>query len=135
MKIVIASHGELASGVVNSLEMIIGEVSHIETIAAYTDKDVDYSKVILETVKKHNFDKEKMIVLTDLLGGSVNSEFMKYIDDYPFYLVSGFNLALVLEVALLNDVDLTSLKEVVDKSSEAIIIGNIVENDLEDEEF
>ena len=37
--------------------------------------------------------------MTDVFGGSVNNEFMGLLDTYSFHLVTGLNLALLIEVA------------------------------------
>lgn len=42
-------------------------------------------------------DKE-IIVLTDLFGGSVNNEFLQYINQDHVYLVAGLNLPLLIEL-------------------------------------
>ncbi len=42
-------------------------------------------------------DKE-IIVLTDLFGGSVNNEFLQYINQDHVYLVAGLNLSLLIEL-------------------------------------
>ena len=42
-------------------------------------------------------------MLTDLSGGSVNRLFMAQLMKYQFHLISGFNLGIVLELALHNE--------------------------------
>ena len=41
---------------------------------------------------------EELIVATDLFGGSVNNEFMKYISRPNVHLIAGVNLPLLLEL-------------------------------------
>ncbi|MEG1639192.1 MAG: hypothetical protein RR274_06585, partial [Erysipelotrichaceae bacterium] len=45
-------------------------------------------------------DEDKLIIITDIFGGSVNNEFMKYLSVRSFHLISGMNLALLISVFL-----------------------------------
>ncbi|EQC79664.1 PTS system, mannose-specific IIA component [Enterococcus sp. HSIEG1] len=47
----------------------------------------------METYKQH-----EMIVITDIFGGSVNNEFLRYIQQPNFYLIAGLNLPLLIEL-------------------------------------
>ena len=85
-KIIIASHGRFAEGIMDSLKMIAGEQDHVEPLCAYIDRSVDYSARIRQLVADHDYEKQALLVITDLLGGSVNNEFMRFTEDYPFYL-------------------------------------------------
>jgi len=102
-KILIATHGKFAEGILDSLQMIAGIHDNIETICAYTRQDIDYRELIKSKVSEHDYSTLNLLVITDLVGGSVNNEFMKYIKDYPFYLVSGLNLGLLLELVMHKD--------------------------------
>lgn len=75
-KIIIASHGRFAEGIMDSLKMIAGEQDHVEPLCAYIDRSVDYSARIRQLVADHDYEKQALLVITDLLGGSVNNEFM-----------------------------------------------------------
>lgn len=125
IKIIIATHGIFADGIYDSLSMIIGEKENIERLNAYVDENKDYSKVIGDYVTSHNYNESDLLVITDLYGGSVNNEFMKYLEDYPFYLVSGLNLGLLLELALLQQpLSLELVKETIAKSKGNIVLCN-----------
>jgi fructoselysine and glucoselysine-specific PTS system IIA component len=102
-KILIATHGKFAEGIKDSLQMITGIYDDIEAICAYSQKDIDYRDLIESKVKEHDYSTSNLLVITDLVGGSVNNEFMKYIKDYPFYLVGGLNLGLLLELVMQKD--------------------------------
>lgn len=125
IKIIIATHGIFADGIYDSLSMIIGEKENIERLNAYVDENKDYPKIIEDYVASHNYNESDLLVITDLYGGSVNNEFMKYLEDYPFYLVSGLNLGLLLEFALLQKpLSLELVKETIAKSKGNIVLCN-----------
>lgn len=102
-KILIATHGKFAAGIKDSLQMITGIYDDIEAICVYSQKDIDYKDLIESKVKEHDYSTSNLLVITDLVGGSVNNEFMKHIKDYPFYLVGGLNLGLLLELVMQKD--------------------------------
>ena len=121
-KIIIASHGRFAEGIMDSLKMIAGEQDHVEPLCAYIDRSVDYSARIRQLVADHDYEKQALLVITDLLGGSVNNEFMRFTEDYPFYLVSGLNLSLLLELALYPDeLKSDTIQKIVEQNSDYIV--------------
>ena len=64
-------------------------------------------------------------MLTDILGGSVNNEFMGLLDKYNFHLITGLNLALLFEVVTCPAEDLTAnLPSIVEQAREHIVLCN-----------
>lgn len=96
-KILIVTHGELAGGIVNTINMLVGEHQEISYINAYTDSS-DFTVKATEFIQS-NQDNE-LVIFTDLYGGSVNQKFTLLKNNYSFYLISGFNLSLILAVLL-----------------------------------
>lgn len=94
----LASHGKFAEGILGSFQMILGDAPNITVLCAYTKKN---EETLEHTVKKiicERNRKEDLIVVTDVFGGSVNNEFMKYLNEPGVYLVTGMNLPLLLEL-------------------------------------
>lgn len=92
---VIASHGDLAKGCGVTLRMFVPELSNVTFLSGYGPEDD------IEADVKRYFEvlspEDEVVVLTDLMGGSVNSLFLPYMSE-RVHLVAGFNLALVLEL-------------------------------------
>lgn len=130
-KILLASHGKLAEGMKNSVEIIMGEASKIEVINAYVD-DTDFENDALEFLKNLK-NAEKLIVVTDLLGGSVNNTFIEFLKKYDFYLVSGMNLLLVIQLLLLKGDDKLEreLKRIISESKDGVILCNDLLSNIE----
>lgn len=99
-KILIASHGILAKGMLSSLNIIIGKVDNIETLCGYLDADFNLEHSIVTIMEAQDFDKEELIVCTDMVGGSVNNGFIKFLGKYPFHLVSNVNLPFLIDLIL-----------------------------------
>lgn len=94
----LASHGKFAEGILGSFQMILGDAPNITVLCAYTKEN---EETLENTVKKiicERNRKEDLIVVTDVFGGSVNNEFMKYLNEPGVYLVTGMNLPLLLEL-------------------------------------
>lgn len=89
MDIILASHGCLASGMKSAVEMILGKADYMR---CYDLKTYKMPSAILDELRgtKHN------IIITDLLGGSINNALMELMEDN--ILITGMNLGLVLEL-------------------------------------
>jgi fructoselysine and glucoselysine-specific PTS system IIA component len=97
LKIVLASHSNLALGMKDTVELIMGRQEQMSAIAAYVDDAISFKDQLAETIAP--FQTEKILFITDLLGGSVNnlvSGLVKENDHY--FLITGMNLPLILEL-------------------------------------
>ncbi|WP_040215052.1 PTS sugar transporter subunit IIA [Clostridium polynesiense] len=125
IKILIASHGYYAKGAESALEIIIGNRSNVTYLSAYVeDKSL---KEDVEEYFKGVSEEDSVIILTDLFGGSVNQTLTSYVKRENTYIISGFNLALLLEILLLDSdssVDVNRLREIVEGSRQQIIFLN-----------
>ena len=120
-RIVIATHAMFSEGIASSLKMIFGDAVPVECITAYVDLSVDYQDKLEKIVYEH----AELVVLTDILGGSVNNEFMGLLDKYNFHLITGLNLALLFEVVTCPAEDLTAnLPSIVEQAREHIVLCN-----------
>ena len=94
--VIIASHHRFAEGLADTLEFI-GGVENMRAVCAYVDETP------LEEQAAEAFaavaPEDEVLVLTDILQGSVNQAFTPYVGDHVF-LVAGVNVALCLELAL-----------------------------------
>lgn len=138
IKLLLASHGDLADGIYSSLKIIMGEQKNIATLCAYKEEDFDLQKEISNILV--NLQKEdKLIVITDIFGGSVNNEFMNNLQSKNFYLIAGLNLPLVMElITIQNEDDIEiMIKSALENSKDSIKYCNpIIElMDIEEEGF
>lgn len=136
-KVILASHGKLASGMLSSLELICGKNDRIATLDCYLTEEFDLSYEVAKVMEDNK--QSDLVVVTDLFGGSVNNEFLGYIDRPNFYLVAGLNLPFLIEfmTASLGDGSLTEIiKTVLASSKETIQYCNeTIQQDLIEEEF
>lgn len=124
-RIVLATHGLFSEGITTSLKMIFGDAVPVECITAYVDLNVDYQEELERVVTEHDYENAELVVLTDVLGGSVNNEFMRLLGQYNFRLITGLNLALLLEVITCPADDLAAnLPDIVQRAREHIVLCN-----------
>ena len=102
VQVLICTHEEMAVGVKKTAEFIMGPQKNLHAIAAYTDEHLDYQKMIAEFLAKHS--SEPVVVLTDILGGSVNTTLGKMLDQYQnLHIISGVNLPMIAQLLLSNE--------------------------------
>lgn len=98
-KFLIATHGRLANGIKSSLDIIIGEVENVFVIEAYVEENKGIEAEI-EFVMKNIGEQDELIVFTDLLGGSITNQILRFTQGKNVHVISGFNLALLIEVLM-----------------------------------
>ena len=98
-KLLIATHSVFADGIKNALELVTGEQNSVSTLCAYTNDMTEVETPIKEIIDAL-CDDEELIVTTDIFGGSVNNEFMKYLSKSNIYLIAGVNLPLLFELIM-----------------------------------
>ncbi|HFI0077674.1 TPA: PTS sugar transporter subunit IIA [Streptococcus suis] len=95
--IILVSHGHLALGMKHTVEMIVGEREDLVAFGAYCDGVNSTQPKIREVIQSHPDDE--IIVITDVLGGSVNNEMVQLLPEFPnLQVIAGMNLSLVLTI-------------------------------------
>lgn len=101
-KILVASHGHLASGIKSSVQILTGMADQIEAVDCYVD-DSDYTPRIQAFIDSVGPDDEG-VIFTDIYGGSV---FQKVVllepEKHGILHVTGMNLGLVIETLITGD--------------------------------
>ena len=126
IKILIASHDRMASGMKASAEFFTGPCDRLMAIDEYTDEQ-DFEKQIRNYLAKQN-DAEQILFLSDLYGGSVNQIMARVMSERKnIQLISGFNFSLLLELmewneAYLSDAQLDIMIEQARQSMSRVIL-------------
>ncbi len=112
-KFLITGHGTFSSGIKSSLDLIIGQTEHLYVIDAYVDGNTSIENGIHSLFKNMESDDE-IIVFTDLMGGSITNQVLRYGLRENVHVVSGMNLPLLIEI-LLADSE-TPVEEVIENA-------------------
>ena len=99
--VVLASQGRLAAGMKSSVEMVVGAQEHLMTISAYVDGCTDPAQELKQMVDSLE-EGDELVILTDVLGGSVNNEASQFVNEPGVFVVTGMNLPLVLTLMIDN---------------------------------
>jgi len=103
-KFLIATHGQFARGVKSSLDIIIGQTKNVFLIEAYVEENKGIDSE-MEAILENIGEGDELIIFTDLLGGSITNQVLRSTQNRNAHVVSGFNLALLIEV-LMADTDI-----------------------------
>ena len=135
-KIIIATHHNLAKGLKDTLNYISPNTAEIIDLNAYVD-DETLENSIDQALNEFSKD-EQIIVLTDMMGGSVNQEFAKRLSDYNIELISGVNLPVALSLILsLGDEEVSSemIRQTIEEARQQLVyVNDTLENQTMDDD-
>lgn len=123
-QIIVATHATFAEGLVASMRFITEPEGNVHTICAFT-QEMDPGAAFDRLLDSFAPD-DVVVVMTDLLSGSVNKEIAKRLSVRKFYLVTGANLTTLLELACCNEADINDdfIREVVGFGKDAVVFVN-----------
>ena len=104
-QILIATHASMAAGIKDSLGILAGNTDNITVINCFTE--VPNPKPVIEEFFNNLPEEDELIVMTDLMAGSVNQMFMNYVPQRKFHLITGTNLPMALQIALCFEEEVT----------------------------
>ncbi|MFL0167427.1 PTS sugar transporter subunit IIA [Candidatus Clostridium helianthi] len=130
IQIILASHGDLAKGMKDTLGMIIGDVSTVEAFSSYRNEEVNVRETV-EKIVREKYIEADIFIFTDILGGSVNTEMMSLIKEYPkIHVISGMNLPIIISVATqANEISESLLQQIIEESQQGIVDCNKLLNE------
>lgn len=137
-KFLIMSHGDMSSGIKSTLNMLLGKRDDVITKSAYiNDNELSIESEIQNILSEFNGNDE-LIIFTDLFGGSVNNEAMKFIKDTRVKIISGMNIPLIVEILSnsdssndINDV----IRDAIGLARESIIFCNDLDLNIDNDDF
>lgn len=120
-RIIVASHGLMAKGIQSTLELFAGTERPVTYMSAYVDGEPSIDQQITDYFQAVA-SEDQVIIFTDLFGGSVNQKLMLAANKRPHtVLVAGFNLPLLIEVAVGDDNLIeTELAQLIAESRQAL---------------
>ncbi len=130
-KLLIATHGHLASGIKSSIQILTGLQDQVVALDAYVD-DSDYRQGIEEFIDQAH--GQPCVILTDIVGGSVaQNALLQSKDQANVSVLCGVNLPLVLSL-LLNTDPITPelLKKLIEESKPQLLAKDCL--DIKEEE-
>ena len=134
VRYIFASHYSMADGLKETVEFLTSVKENLYTISAYVTEDYN----IEEEIKKifDGFQKDdKVVVMTDVLSGSVNQKFIPYMGENVF-LITGINVPLAMELVLRPEecINKEQLSQSIEMAKETIQFVNEINANIDDDD-
>ena len=127
---VLVTHADFARGILTSLDLVLGQVGRVDYVSITADETVPEIASMIEEKITGFGGTDPTVVLTDIAGGSTTQAAMKLLGNQrKVYLVTGLNLGLLLEIALLplgegEDADKGMLRTAIENSRASMYLVN-----------
>lgn len=125
---VFVSHHKLAFGLKDTTDFLTNHHKEIYDINAYLDNEEKSLENQLKDLFISFKQDDEIIVLSDLLGGSVNQKCIPYLCQYPnMHIISGMNLPLAMSLLLYSNdevMDKEKIEHMVEDSRRQIVYVN-----------
>ncbi len=111
--VVVVTHGQLATELVNSAEMIVGDLPHFVAVSLGWHDDVDHQREeigrAIERVRAAS-EESKVLVLSDMFGGTPANLAVTFVSP-SVEVITGVNLPMLIKLArpLAADLDLQAI--------------------------
>ncbi len=139
--IVLVTHGEFATGIVTSLELVYGKSENLETVTIHSSETLkEIIKNIQDKITGFN-NNLPTVIITDIAGGSTTQAALEILSSNEnIYLLTGLSLGLLLEVVLADMTDSDEenkeiLREIIENTRQTInFVNDLSENEMEESE-
>lgn len=136
-RIILASHGSLAEGMLSAVEMIAGKQEKMSAFGLtkyHTPQKV--KEMVLEEFAR--YPQEHFIICCDIKCGSIHNILVELCAEERVSLISGMNLALVLTLSLSNDMEKNQLKNCMEEAKDNLMYFDketIMNSNLEEDKL
>jgi len=97
--VVVITHGQLATELVNSAEMIVGDLPHFTAVSIGWHDDVnDAREDIAQAIERVRGDGG-VLLLTDMFGGTPSNLGMTFLEKDRVEVITGVNLPMLIKLA------------------------------------
>ena len=118
IRVVLVSHGEQSSGMLNSVQMLLGPQENIVAYSIYPEQPKeDLIDRLRAEVEKYG--AENIIFLTELKFGTPFNSVVELTRDYDVYHITGTNLATLMTVVMERDDEDATVEGICEAAMEA----------------
>ncbi|GMO66988.1 MAG: PTS galactosamine/N-acetylgalactosamine transporter subunit IIA [Endomicrobiia bacterium] len=96
VKIIVVAHGELAQGLVNSVEAIVGEQSNLYVVKREIGDSLVHMREKVNNLLEEVNDDDGSLILTDIVGGTPCNASAPICMSFNIEILSGVNLPMIL---------------------------------------
>jgi mannose PTS system EIIA component len=96
--VVVVTHGQLATELVNAAEMIVGDLPQFTAVSIGWHEDVnDAREGIAQAIERVRSD-EGVLLLTDMFGGTPSNLGMTFLETDKVEVITGVNLPMLIKL-------------------------------------
>jgi PTS system mannose-specific IIA component len=103
--VVVVTHGQLATELVNAAEMIVGQLSGFVAVSIGWHDDVETAREAIAAAIQRVVRPAGVIVLTDMFGGTPANLGMPFLAAQQVEVITGVNLPMLLKLAGMRQAD------------------------------
>jgi PTS system mannose-specific IIA component len=102
--VVVVSHGQLATELVNATEMIVGELEQFTAVSVGWHDDVEVTREEIARAMAKVDRGRGVLVLTDMFGGTPSNLGLTFLEPGRVEVVTGVNLPMLIKLARITGV-------------------------------
>lgn len=100
MKIIMVSHGDFSKGLLNSVQMLVGEQEDLVAYGLYPQEDREVLQKKIQGELEQKTAGEEVLLLSDIFHGTPFNVGVELMEHYDFYHITGINLSLLVEIIM-----------------------------------
>jgi PTS system mannose-specific IIA component len=98
--VVVVTHGQLATELLNAAEMIVGDLPRFAAVSIGWHDDVsDAREDIAQAIERVGGEGSSILLLTDMFGGTPSNLAMTFIEANKIEVITGVNLPMLIKLA------------------------------------
>jgi PTS system mannose-specific IIA component len=97
--VVVVTHGQLATELVNAAEMIVGELPQFTAVSIGWHDDVNDAREDIAQAIERVRGEQGVLLLTDMFGGTPSNLGMTFLEKDRLEVVTGVNLPMLIKLA------------------------------------
>ena len=124
--VVVVTHGQLATELVNAAEMIVGDLPQFTAVSIGWHDDVNDAREDIAQAIERVRGEEGVLLLTDMFGGTPSNLGMTFLATNKVEVITGVNLPMLIKLASLSSsLDLLAVaREMRDHGRSAIWVAS-----------
>lgn len=114
VEVFLISHEDVSESLLRSAELILGNQKNVYTYSLKRGEDIEiFGEKINEKIEE--LKNEKILILTDMFGGTPSNVIAANLKKYDFKCISGMNLPMLLDALLLRDDDSLEIEQLAER--------------------
>jgi PTS system mannose-specific IIA component len=97
--VVVVTHGQLATELVNAAEMIVGDLPQFTAVSIGWHDDVNDAREDISKAIERVRGEEGVLLLTDMFGGTPSNLGMTFLEKDRLEVITGVNLPMLIKLA------------------------------------